>query len=112
MEISKASIKHALPTVFLNCVPTFKSTFPSVIPADLNGAYQATATLLERGYTRIAFINGESYMMAAQNRLAGYRQALLNYDQVVDESLITYGGLEYEYCIPPSPRDVIEAQST
>lgn len=80
-----------VPTVLLNCYDR-ERRFPSVVPADLTGAYAATEALLKAGHRRIAHLAGESWIEAAEDREKGYRQALASWDVPVDESLIMRGG--------------------
>ncbi len=61
--------------------------FPSVAYDDRGGAYTATCYLIEQGHLRIAHLQGDLRYPAAQNRLAGYRHALLEAGLQPDESL-------------------------
>ena len=64
----------------------------SVVDAtNRQGAYDATAYLLALGHRRIGFISGIPEIRSAQDRLAGYKAALLEHSVVVDESLIVEG---------------------
>ena len=57
------------------------------------GAYQAVVHLIGLGHRRIAFISNAPYSYSgAQERLAGYKQALTEHDIPLDESLIQKGG--------------------
>jgi len=47
--------------------------------------------LIAAGHQRIAFINGEPWMEAAQDRLKGYRRALATADIAFDEHLVRDG---------------------
>lgn len=81
----------SVPTVMLNCYDR-QNRYPSVVPADVAGAYAATEALLKAGHRRIAHIAGESWIEAAEDRERGYRQALATWDIAVDEDLIMRGG--------------------
>jgi LacI family transcriptional regulator len=62
-----------------------------VVPAEVAGGHLATETLIEAGHRRIAFINGEPWMDAAQDRLSGYRRALASHDIAYDPALVREG---------------------
>lgn len=64
----------------------------SFVDADnVNGAHAATSHLLRLGYLRIAHISGPQNMVAGQDRLNGYRQALRERGQSFQEELVTEG---------------------
>ena len=79
-----------VPLVLLNCY-TSDNRFPAVVPDELTGGRLATASLVRKGHTRIATIVGESFMEAAQDRLAGYREALAQAGLSYDDSLVVEG---------------------
>ncbi|MBV7298174.1 LacI family DNA-binding transcriptional regulator [Enterovibrio paralichthyis] len=79
-ELSNRRVKTALPTVLLNCTLQSESDLPAILPADMVGAYKAVQHLIEQGYKRIAHLTGESWMLATEQRLEGYRQALIDAD--------------------------------
>lgn len=91
-EIKRLKIKTKLPTVLLNC--TLSATdqgdkiIPSVLPADMVGAYKAVSHLTSLGHSRIAMLTGESWMQANTHRIEGYRQALLDADIIATDSYI------------------------
>jgi LacI family transcriptional regulator len=74
----------------LNCHDAAGS-FPSVVPAERRGGEAATAALLAAGHRRIAFIAGEPWMEASEQRLEGYRRALVAAGVAVDPGLIVEG---------------------
>jgi LacI family transcriptional regulator len=74
----------------LNCYDA-AGHFPSVVPAERRGGEAATAALLAAGHRRIAFIAGEPWMEASEQRLEGYRRALRAAGVEVDPALIVEG---------------------
>ncbi len=80
----------SVPTVLLNC---HDSQFigSTVVPSELAGGHAATEHLLNKGHTRIGFINGEHWMEAAKDRLKGYRRALATHDIAFDPQLVRDG---------------------
>lgn len=67
---------------------------PHVLSIQLNNeqaGFEATWHLIELGHTRIAHIAGPEGNIDAQQRLAGYRRALIQAGLPVDERLIAFG---------------------
>ena len=60
---------------------------PYVISDDFGGAYGLTEYLISMGHQRIAHIGGGDDI-TAQQRLAGWKAAMLDHDIMVDESLV------------------------
>jgi LacI family transcriptional regulator len=79
-----------LPLVLLNCYVADKQ-HTSIVPAEVAGGFSATEYLIKKGHRRIAFINGETWMDAATERMRGYRQALATHDIPFDNDLIREG---------------------
>ena len=76
--------------VLLNCSGGGRD-ISSVVPGEVAGGFAATERLVGAGHRRIAFINGEPWMDAAQDRLKGYRQALATADIAFDAELVRDG---------------------
>jgi LacI family transcriptional regulator len=53
---------------------------PRVLCPDREGAYRGTRHLLELGHREVGFVMGTPEMRAARERLAGYRQALAEFE--------------------------------
>ncbi|WP_391089231.1 substrate-binding domain-containing protein [Vibrio sp. NH-UV-68] len=79
-ELSQQRVNTSLPTILLNCTNESNSDTPSILPADMIGAYKAVSHLTKQGYRRIAILSGENWMLASQQRSEGYRQALIDAD--------------------------------
>lgn len=78
------------PFVFINRVfDNFKQN--CVAPGDFTGAQIATQHLIDLGHRRIGYINGKEEWLEAQNRLAGYQDALSRNGLPLDDALITQG---------------------
>jgi DNA-binding LacI/PurR family transcriptional regulator len=71
-------------------------TLPSVDSDNYGGARQAVEHLLSRGHHRIAHITGRLDVYGAQRRVDGYRDALRDAGQTVDEALIEPGDFTEE----------------
>ena len=66
---------------------TPRSPFDAVLLDDRDAAYEAVSHLLRLDYRRIAMITGPARVTTAQRRLAGYRQALKDWNVKVDPAL-------------------------
>lgn len=76
--------------VLLNCHAEDRS-LPAVIPAEEPGGFAAANALINAGRRRIAFIGGEPWMEAAQQRYRGYRRALRSHGIDIDAALVRSG---------------------
>ena len=85
--------------VLLNCYED-QGQFPSIVPAERRGGEDATKVLLNAGHRRIAFITGENWMEASDQRMEGYERALRAARIPVDSSLIVEGNF-----LPSGGRD-------
>jgi LacI family transcriptional regulator len=88
---------YQVPSALANCYLSDRS-LPSAVPDEVIGGYRATRKLLEAGHRRIAFLNGMPPAVdAATGRLAGYQQALQEFDAPFDPALIAaVSGLSIE----------------
>jgi LacI family transcriptional regulator len=77
-------------TVLLNCYDD-ERRHSSVVPAERRGGERATEALIAAGHRRIAFISGEPWMEASDQRMEGYERALRAARIPVDPSLIVEG---------------------
>ncbi len=85
-----------VPIILANCFSVDRD-YPSVVPDEFSGGYAATKCLLDAGHKRIGFINlGQTEdgspppLPASDGRLAGYKQALEDYDVPYDPALLCY----------------------
>ena len=87
--------KMGLPMVFFDrIVPDIQTH--TVVVDNFKGAYDATTHLLQNGYTKIAAIAGSEFLSITNERLAGYTEALKNYNVQPDADYIKhcfYGGM-------------------
>ncbi|HHT73068.1 MAG TPA: LacI family transcriptional regulator [Firmicutes bacterium] len=86
--------KNNMPFVFLG-----QTNVPGVAWVDGDnegGAYLAVQELYRLGHRRIAMITGERGLIAAQNRLRGYRRALTELGLPVNQDLIWAGDFTRE----------------
>lgn len=64
------------PLVLVNCTPEVPGP-AFAVPAEFEGGYVATQTLIDAGHRRIGFISGPDGFPASQLRREGYRAALV-----------------------------------
>ena len=93
----EALSKHK--AVLLNCYSDDRQ-IPSIVPAERRGGEVATTALIEAGHRKIAFISGEPWMEASDQRMEGYERALRTKGYPVDPSLIIEGNF-----LPSGGRD-------
>lgn len=89
-EVRPPDSLNGVPTVLLNCHDAVRR-LPAIVPGEVAGGHTATEYLILQGHTRIAFINGEPWMEAAQDRFKGYRRALATADLPFDPALVKDG---------------------
>ena len=69
------AVLREIPLVLLDCFVEDRQ-IPSVVPDEFDGGCVATNHLLEKGYTRIGFINNIDTIPATIGRFEGYKSAL------------------------------------
>ncbi|CAG4989489.1 HTH-type transcriptional regulator DegA [Dyadobacter sp. CECT 9275] len=84
-------IDDGLPVVFFDRVPE-QINVSRVMQDDYDGAYQAVEHLIKKGYTKIAHITGPKGVFLTENRLRGYRDALIKYNLPIRNEWIIYSG--------------------
>ncbi|WP_016957553.1 LacI family DNA-binding transcriptional regulator [Catenovulum agarivorans] len=77
-SVEFSELFKTLPTVLVNCVSTHND-FTSIVPDDELAGYYVTKQLLYKGYRRIAFLNLNPEIMAAQQRQQGFLKAMQEY---------------------------------
>jgi len=95
-EAHPPEIIKEVPTVMLDCYVKDHS-LPSVVPDDVLGAYTAVSTLINKGHTRIGYLQNDGPVDAAKLRFKGYKRALAENDIPFDESLVTAVSDEHGY---------------
>lgn len=67
------------------------AAIPSVVYHDMQGAYDATCSLIRRGHTRIGVIEGVSHSYHTKQRLTGYQRALFDHKILYNPSMVAKG---------------------
>lgn len=68
-----------------------------VMQDDYNGAYQATAHLIEQGYTKIAHITGPKGQALTNKRLKGYIDAMKRFCFPIQDEWIIHSGFSQNF---------------
>ena len=89
-EVVLPEFIDGLHLILLNCFVAAKR-HTSTVPAEVAGGSNATQYLINKGHRRIGFINGESWMDAATERMRGFRQALATHDIPFNKDLVREG---------------------
>ena len=87
-----------LPIVFFDRITDEIDTH-KVILDNFRGAYDATEHLIKNGHQRIAVISNSEFLSITQERVAGYKEALIANGQKINENYIQhcfYGGMIFE----------------
>lgn len=87
-EVRLAEDRPEIPMVLLDCYEA-SGQLTSVVPNEVQGGFDATKALLDRGHTRIGFINFDTPIPAALGRLEGYKRALEARGIAFDPELVT-----------------------
>ena len=67
-----------------------------IVADNVTGSFKATEYLIEAGYKRIAHLSGPACLLVCQERVQGYKNALLKHDLPYDESLVIHSSLNTE----------------
>lgn len=65
-----------------------EKNFYAVVWDDVHGGFLATEHLIRQGKNRILYINGPAHISSSNDRLVGYKSALLKYGIPFDENLV------------------------
>lgn len=84
--ISSAELLPFSPLVLVNCTPADPGP-AFAVPAEFEGGYVATRTLIDAGHRRIGFISGPAGFPASQLRREGYLKALADAGISADANL-------------------------
>jgi LacI family transcriptional regulator len=88
IEPPKALFRHR--AVMLNCHDP-RERLASIVPAERRGGEAATQALLSAGHRRIAFIGGEPWMDASQQRHEGFQRAMAQHNVPIIDELVMEG---------------------
>lgn len=85
--------QEGIPLVFFDRIPNdFKGTIVTTNNYQL--AYDAVELMIKKGRKVIAFITGSSHINVFNDRIKGYRDALIRYKIPINENLIIESGFE------------------
>ena len=87
-------VEKGIPLVLFNRICDLN--VPKVQVNDYDGAYKATAHLIEQGCEKIAHITGPENLALCKQRLRGYLDAMNHYRKKIYENLIVYSDFSIE----------------
>lgn len=93
-ESLQTLISTGLPFVLVDRTLPYEGHFTHIKLDHFKGGYMATAHLLESGHKHIACICGPLALQDAEDRVSGYKQALLDYGQQFDADLVRMGAYQ------------------
>ncbi len=99
-DIDHLTRLHAMgmPYVFFDRVTDKINTY-NITSDNFRGAYDATAHLLQNGFSRIAFLGSAAHLSIIRERLAGYEAALKDHGIKRNDAFVRYcshGGMIYQ----------------
>jgi LacI family transcriptional regulator len=86
---------HEVPSILLDARSP-DGAFSSVTPDEEGGARAAVSHLIEAGHRRIGYLQSDAPVPAAEERLRGYRETLVQHGIDYDASLVVEGLDEHE----------------
>ncbi len=90
-EHLRSALDRGIPVVLMDrMVSSLRSQVSAVTVNNLEAGRNAVHRLIWYGHQRIGIIVGPSHIITSQERLQGYRQALLNAGITPDESLVEF----------------------
>jgi len=84
------------PVVFIDRKPQSYCPGDCVLVDNVEGAYKAVSMLIKKGHSRIGVISGLPGLTTSEERIMGYKKALVNYGIKVDQNLIKIGDSRYD----------------
>lgn len=87
-----------IPIVFFDRASIPFENTTKIIVDNFSSAYKATEHLIKRGYKHIGHIGGPLKRKQFENRLNGYKQALLDNNLSIDEEMIEQADLTQKDC--------------
>ncbi len=84
------AMDNGIPVVLFDRVSDEIKNSTKIVIDDFQSAYEATKHLINQGYRKIAYVSGPVKQLLYKNRLAGYRQALLDFGLPEKKEWIVY----------------------
>lgn len=92
----KKLLSRNSPVVFIDRKPQSYCPGDCVLVDNAEGAYKAVSVLIKKGHSRIGAITGMPGLTTSEERVEGYKRALVNYGIKVDQNLIKIGDGRYD----------------
>ncbi|MBE3084857.1 MAG: LacI family DNA-binding transcriptional regulator [Bacteroidetes bacterium] len=84
------------PVVFIDRKPQGYCPGDCVLVDNIEGAYKAVSMLIKKGHSKIGAITGLPGLTTSEERIIGYKRALVDYGIKVDQNLIKIGDGRYD----------------
>lgn len=92
----KKLLNRNSPVVFIDRKPQGYCPGDCVLIDNVNGAYKAVSALINKGHSKIGVITGLPELTTSEERLKGYKKALVDHGMKIDQSLIKIGDGRYD----------------
>jgi len=92
----KKMLSRGSPVVFIDRKPQSYCPGDCVLADNVEGAYKAVNMLIKKGHPKIGIITGMPGLTTSEERLEGYKRALVDYGIKVDQDLIKIGDGRYD----------------
>ncbi|MFZ5968583.1 MAG: LacI family DNA-binding transcriptional regulator [Bacillota bacterium] len=88
---------QSIPIVLLDRDIPVEGNVGRIIVDNAHGTYEGTKYLIEKGYEKIALINGNIHSGTAKARLEGYKKAFSEFGLKIEEDIILEGAFKREW---------------
>jgi len=92
----KKLLNRNSPVVFIDRKPQGCCPGDCVLVNNAEGAYKAISVLIKKGHSKIGAITGLPGLTTSEERIMGYKKALVDYGIKVDQNLIKIGNSRYD----------------
>jgi LacI family transcriptional regulator len=92
----KKLLNRNSPVVFIDRKPQGYCPGNCVLVDNIEGAYKAVSMLIKKGHSKIGVITGLPGLTTSEERIIGYKKALVDYGIKVDQNLIKIGDGRYD----------------
>lgn len=91
----KKLLNRKNPIVFIDRKPQDYCPGDCVLVENTEGAYKAVSELIKKGYSKIGIIAAMPGLTTSDERVEGYKKALVDYGMKVDQNLLKFGNGRY-----------------
>ncbi len=92
----KKLLTRNIPVVFIDRIPQSYCPGDCVLVDNIKGAHKAVSELIKKGHLRIGAITGLPGLTTSEERIMGYKKALVDHGIKIDQNLIKMGDGRYD----------------